>query len=115
MPACLAKRFRSVNSGRYFGLVHGSIAPSFSVFDLVRNHQIKIEIDGVAEALAARAGSVGIVEREQPRLRLLVAQVAVLAFKALREAQVPCGAGTLARFCVALHSGISKMTSPDSR
>src|SRR5215469_2365806 len=34
MPACFAYRFRSVKSGRYFGLVQGSIAPSASVFNL---------------------------------------------------------------------------------
>ena len=55
---------------------------------LVGNHQVEIEINGVAEALAARAGAVGIVEGEQPRLGLLVAQIAVLAFKALGKAEL---------------------------
>src|SRR6202040_2374689 len=36
---------------------------------LVRDHQIEIEIDGVAESLASRAGAVRIVEGEKPRLR----------------------------------------------
>ena len=41
-------------------------------FAAIGNHEIEIEIDGVAEALAARAGAVGIVERKQARLGLLV-------------------------------------------
>ena len=57
---------------------------------LVRNHQVQIEIDGVAEALAARARAERIVEREQPRLRLFVADVALLALEALREAELLC-------------------------
>ena len=52
----------------------------------VRNDQIEIEVDGVAETLAARAGAVRIVEGKQARLRLLVAHVAVLALEALRKA-----------------------------
>ncbi len=82
-------------SGRYFGLVHGSIAPSVKRQGLVRNHQVQVEVDGVAEALAAGTRSKGIVKREQPRLRFVVANVAVLALKALREAQLLC------RFAVA--------------
>src|SRR6266404_2697492 len=34
MLACLAKRFSSANRVRYLGLVQGSMAPSFSDFDL---------------------------------------------------------------------------------
>src|SRR6185312_3530278 len=51
----------------------------------VRNHQIQIEINSVAESLALGAGPVRIIERKQPRLRLLITDVAKLAFKALRE------------------------------
>ena len=69
MSACLAKRFSSVKSVRYFGLVQGSMAPSFRDLRLVGNHQVEIEVDGVAESLAARAGAVRIVEREQAAAR----------------------------------------------
>src|SRR5581483_3475931 len=58
---------------------------------LIRNHQVKIEVDCVPETLAARARAEWVVEREQPRLRLFVTNAAVLAFKALREAELPCG------------------------
>ncbi len=54
---------------------------------LVRDDQVHVEVDGVAEALAARAGAVGAVEREQARLGLVEAQVAALALEALREAE----------------------------
>ena len=74
---------------------------------LVRNDQVQVEINGVAEALAARTRAVGIVEREQPRLRFFVLDVAVLAFKALREAQ--------ALRCSPSRGAVSKITSPASR
>src|SRR5215472_6097465 len=54
---------------------------------LVWDYEVEIEIDGVAESLAARARSEGVVEGEQPRLRLIVADVALLALEALREAE----------------------------
>src|SRR5664279_3203097 len=38
----------------------------------VGNDQVEIEIDGVAEALATRAGAIRIVERKQPWLRLFI-------------------------------------------
>src|SRR2546426_890943 len=56
-------------------------------FATVRNHQVEIEINRIAEALAARAGAVRAVEREQARLRLLIDQGAILALKALVEYQ----------------------------
>ena len=52
---------------------------------LVRNDQVQVEIDGVAEALAALAGSVRIVEREQPGLGLAVDAMAELTLEGLRE------------------------------
>ena len=87
MPICLANRFNSVNNGRYLGLVQGSMAPWFKRLGFVRYDQVKIEIDGVAEALAARTRAVWIVERKQPRLRLLIAEIALLAFEALGKTQ----------------------------
>ena len=53
---------------------------------LVRNHQVQVEVHRVAEALAARAGPKGIVEAEQPRLRLLARPVAALALVRATEA-----------------------------
>src|SRR6185437_12031263 len=38
----------------------------------VGNDEVEVEVDGVAKALAARAGSVGVVEGEQARLRLAI-------------------------------------------
>src|SRR5271157_1133580 len=54
---------------------------------LVRNHQAEIKVDRVAESLAARAGAVGIVEGEKPRLRFLVDDLAALALEPLVEDQ----------------------------
>ena len=89
IPACLAKRFISVNTRPVFRLVP-RIDRSFAQrFRLVRNHQVEIEVNRVAESLASRTRAIGIVERKQPRLRLLVAQIAVLAFEALGEPQLP--------------------------
>ena len=82
-------------------------------FQLVGNDKVEIEVDGIAESLAFRAGAVRIVEGEKPRLGLLVADIAVLALKALREAKCSRGAALLARLVGC--SEYSKMTSPDSR
>ena len=53
----------------------------------VRNHQIQVVVDGVAETLAALAGSVGIVEAEQAGLRLEEFLAAAFASELLVEAQ----------------------------
>ena len=53
----------------------------------IGDDEIEIEIDGVAEALAARAGAVGIVEGEQARLGLLVDDAVVFALEAIVEDQ----------------------------
>ena len=52
---------------------------------LVGNHQVEIEINGISESLAPRAGPVGIVERKQTRLGILINDFAGLALKALIE------------------------------
>ena len=70
-----------------FGLGPGIDGALVQGLRFVGNHQVEIEVDGVAEALAARTGAVRIVEGEQARLGLLVAQVAVLAFEALGKTQ----------------------------
>ncbi len=73
----------------------------------VRDHQIHVVIDGVAEALAARAGAHRIVEAEQARLRRHQFDAAALAGELLAEAQ-DLGGG----FCGVASS---KITSPASR
>ena len=50
-------------------------------FLLVGDDQVEIEVDGVAEALAALAGAIGVIEGEQPGLGLAVDAMAKLAFK----------------------------------
>src|ERR1700674_4234853 len=54
-------------------------------FTAVGNHPVEIEVYGVAESLAARAGPVRIVEGKQARFGLLVDQPAGLALEALVE------------------------------
>ena len=56
-------------------------------FARIRHDKIQIEIDGIAEALATRASTVGIVERKQTRLRLLILGSIVFAFEAFVEDQ----------------------------
>ena len=51
----------------------------------IRDDEIEIEVDGVAEALATRASAVGIVEGKKARLGLLIKRAVVLAFEALIE------------------------------
>jgi hypothetical protein len=52
---------------------------------LVGHHEIDVEFDDVAEAVAGRAGAERVVEREQARLRRLVRQGARPALEALAE------------------------------
>src|SRR5207245_8647267 len=52
----------------------------------IRDHQIEIKINRVAESLAARASAIWVVEREQARLRLFISNIAALALESLREA-----------------------------
>src|SRR5713226_10051212 len=52
-------------------------------FAAVGDHQVEVEVNRIAEALAARARPVGAVEGEQARLRLLVNAAAALALEAL--------------------------------
>ena len=55
---------------------------------LVGNDEVGVEVDGVAEALAARAGAVGIVEGEEARLGLAVGAMAGGALEGGGEAEV---------------------------
>ena len=54
----------------------------------VGDDEVGVEVDGVAEALAAGAGSVGIVEGEEARLGLAVGAVAGGALEGGGEAEV---------------------------
>src|SRR5215469_8384587 len=58
----------------------------------IGNHEIQIEIDSIAKALAARARAVRIVEREQARLRLLIQGTVIFALESFVEAQTLRGA-----------------------
>ena len=51
----------------------------------IGHDETEIEIDGVAETLAARAGAVGIVERKKTGLGLLIKRAIVFAFEAFVE------------------------------
>src|SRR4051794_20067689 len=51
----------------------------------IRHHELHVELDDVAESMARRARTEGIVEREQSRLRILVGDAASAAFEAFAE------------------------------
>ena len=52
----------------------------------VGNHQVQVEIDRIAESLAARTCAKRIVEREKPWLGIFIADIAGLALKRFAEA-----------------------------
>src|SRR5208337_1263564 len=80
----------------------------------VRDDKVQVEVNRIAESVAARTCPEWIVERKQPRLGFLAADVALLAFEALREPQslwlFAVARGSLeqnfAGFAVALFHGI---------
>ena len=63
----------------------------------IGDDEIEIEVDRVPEALAAWACAVRVVEREKPRLGLLIDDAVVLALEAVVEDQtlggIACGVG----------------------
>ena len=79
----------------------------------VGNDQVDIEINGVAEALAALAGAVRIIEREQPGLWFAVDAMAEFAFKCLGKTQPP----RLGLFIPRnrLVNNLSRLAEPDLR
>ena len=83
----MQKRRISVLAHSCCGFVQGSIAPSLKRQSRIRNHQIEIEADGVAEALTGRARAERIVEAEEARLRLRIDRAVILALETLGEAQ----------------------------
>ncbi len=70
-----------------FGLGPGFDGALVQGLRLVRYDQVKIEVDGVAEALAPRAGAVRVVERKQAGFGFLVAQMASFALETLGETE----------------------------
>ena len=66
-------------------------------FARIGHDEIEIEIDRVAESLAARACAPRIVERKKPRLRLLINGAVIFAFEAIVEDE-PLARG--ARACI---------------
>src|SRR5262245_51942071 len=54
----------------------------------IRDHQFGIEVNGVSEAVAPRAGAIRIVEGKQSRLRLEITGPAILALEPLAERQL---------------------------
>jgi hypothetical protein len=61
----------------------------------VRYDEPHVELDDVAEAVAGRAGAKRIVEREEPRLRILVRNAAGTAFEAFAEDVEPLSPASL--------------------
>ena len=84
----LGKALKFGEEGAIFGLGPGLDGAIVQGFRLIRYHQVKIEVDSVAEPLTTRAGAVWVIEGKQARLGLLVAKVAVLAVKALRKPEL---------------------------
>ena len=76
----------------------------------IRHDEIHVELDDVAEAVAGRAGAERVVEREQPRLRILVRDAAGAALEALGEQCMELRAG-LRR----LATGTAQAAPPPSR
>ena len=58
----------------------------FQCLRLVGNDEVEVEVDGVAEALAARARAEGVVEGEEARFRLAVDAMARFALESRGEA-----------------------------
>src|SRR6476646_1650938 len=54
-------------------------------FRFVRYYQLQIQIDRVAETLAAGTRSKGVIERKKFRFRIFIPDIAVLAFKGFAE------------------------------
>ena len=79
----------------------------------VGDDEIEIEVDGVAETLAARAGAEGIVEAEEARLGLLAGTMAAFCTRRLPKSEA--AAAELERLLRRRAETSSKRTSPASR
>ena len=60
-------------------------------FRRIGHDQVHVQLDDVAEAVADRAGAERVVEREQPRLRHLVLEVAARGTRTARRTGGPTG------------------------
>ena len=76
-----------VPGGAVFGLSPGVDGAGVEGFGFVWDDEVGIEIDGVAEALAARAGAVGVVEAEEAGFGVAVGAVAGGALEGCGEAE----------------------------
>ena len=88
MPAALAARFISPWWARYLVVVQGCDGAFVEGLGVVGDDEVGVEVDGVAEALAARAGAVGIVEGEEAGLGLAVGAMAGGALEGGGEAEL---------------------------
>ena len=68
-------------------LVPGLDRPLRQALVLVGHHEVEVDLDQVAEAVAGRAGAEGVVEGEEARLRLHEGPAAARALEALGDAQ----------------------------
>ena len=84
----LGKALQFSEQRAIFGLGPGLDGALIQRLRFVGNHQVEIEIDGVAKTLAARTCAIRIIEGKQARLRFFVAQIALLALKALGKPQL---------------------------
>ena len=73
--------------GAVFGGGPGGDGAFVEGLGFVGDDEVGVEVDGVAEALAARAGAVGIVEGEEARLGLAIGAVAGGALEGGGEAE----------------------------
>ena len=73
--ACGALHF-AVPCGRYLVVIQGCDGAFVEGLRFVGDDEVGVEVDGVAEALAAGAGAEGVVEGEEARLGLAVGAVA---------------------------------------
>ena len=110
MPADLAKRIISPWKGAVLGRGPGGDGACVEGLGAVGDDEVGVEVDGVAEALAAGAGAVGIVEGEEAGLGLAVGAVAGGALEGGGEAEVSAGL-----FVFSSRGTCVERISPDSR
>ena len=79
MPSVAACLLQLGEPGAILGPVPGIDGSVIQRQSLVGNDQVHVEVDGVAESLAARACAERVVEAEQPRLRFAPGPMAVRA------------------------------------
>src|ERR1035437_4799426 len=83
--------------GPVLGPVPGVDGAVVEAEPLVGDHQAQVEVQRVAETLAARTSAEGIVEAEQARLGLAAGAMAALALIRSRKAVARAGGGLVAR------------------